>query len=153
MLHCPECGVLIEDEEKAGKPRSLEQHRRFFKIVRLVFLHWPHTHPRQFATETECRKWLQMRADYKEPKLQLPLMGMSKEHAVMLAEAAIRSVGEFGEPVVEGGNLVIYVPKSISFKSLGHLAFCALNDKVADVIEAETGLKVDVLLAEARRAA
>jgi hypothetical protein len=153
VLHCPECGILIEDEEKAGKPRSVEQHRRYFKIIRLTYLAWPHSHARQFANETECRKWLQMQANYKEVALQLPLFGMTKEAAVMLAEASIRSVGEFACPVVEGNHLVIYKPKSIAFRKLGHLAFCKLNDEVADVIEAETGLKADALLAEAKRAA
>jgi len=56
-------------------------------------------------------------------------------------------------PVLHGTDLVVFVPRSIAFHRLGHLAACALFDEVAAVIEAETGMKAEQLLHETERAA
>jgi hypothetical protein len=44
---CPHCGGGLD----GGKPRSLEQHRRYFALMRAVFHHWPETHHVQFSSE------------------------------------------------------------------------------------------------------
>lgn len=151
-LHCPECGAVFS-EEKKGKTRSVEQHRRYFGVLRATFLHWPESHPVQFSSEEECRKFLQMKAGHKTVSARIPIVGVSRERAVMLAEASIRAAGSYAVPIAHGGDLVVFVPKSIAFDKLSHLEFCRLSNQVEEVIKAETGLDPDSLLNETEKAA
>lgn len=148
--HCPDCGCVLS---AAGKPRSIDQHKRFFGLIRAVFHHWPETHETQFGDETECRKWLTMKAGHREIGAQIPLVGLNRERAMLLAEAAIRAAGSYAVPVLHGDTLVVFKPKSIAFAKLSHAAFCALNNAVDDVIRKETGIDPDQLLKEHGRAA
>ncbi len=145
--HCPACGFLLKE------PRSLAQHRRFFGLIKALFMHWPETHERQFSSEEELRKWLIMAAGWKEVGASIPLTGMNKERAMLLAEAAIRAVGSYAMPVINGDVLVIFRPKSIAFDKMGHKEFCLLNEAVDEIIKAETGFDPDILLKEHEAAA
>ncbi len=149
-MNCPHCGCEIEASDKR---RSLPHLRRYFALIRAAYHHWPETHATQFSDETECRKWLQMKAGHREIGARIPLVGMNKDRAVALVEAAIRAAGSYAVPVMHGGDLVVFVPKSIAFGKLSHLAACALFDGVADVIKDETGMDADTLLKEHERAA
>lgn len=153
MKDCPHCGCEIDLAPTKGKPRSLEQHKRYFGIVRAMFSHWPEAHPVQFSSEHELRAWLQMKAGHKEIVARIPLAGMNRERARTIVEAGIRAAGSYAWPVVHGNDLVIFKPKSIAFGKLSHLAFCALNDAVCDVIKAETGLDPEQVLLEQEKAA
>lgn len=144
---CPTCGA------KAKGIRSVDQHRRYFAVARAAFAHWPESNSRQFSDAEECRKYLQMLAGHREVAARIPLTGIRKEQAVILAEAAIRAAGAFAVPEVHGSELVIWKPKSINFASLGHLKFCDLNRAVDDVLVAQIGMTGDQLLAEHEAAA
>jgi len=148
-MTCPVCGYA---EPKKGKPRSIDQHRRYFQLVREAFVHWPESHEHQFANAEECRAYLQMKAGWREIGAQIPLSGISKERAMMLAEAAIRGAGSYAMPVLHGDTLVIFKPKSISFARMPHLEFCALNDAVENVIRDIIGVEPEQLLKERERA-
>jgi hypothetical protein len=145
MSHCPSCGCELV-AKAGGKPRSVEQIRRYFAMIRAAFHHWPESHERQFANSEELRTWLQMKAGAREVGAQIPLTGMGKERAMLLAEAAIRGAGSFAFPVIHGDTLVIFKPKSISFGKMAHSDFCRLSDEVAGVIEEETGITTNDLL-------
>ena len=67
----------------------------------------------------------------------------------MLAQAAIAGAGSYARPVIHNGELIVWRPKSIAFAKMPHLEFCALSDAVAEVIEAETGIKVEEMMREA----
>lgn len=151
MTRCIVCGY--DAGASNAKPRSVEQLRRHFGLIKAAFLHWPESHERQFADVEECRAFLQMKAGAREVGAQIPLTGMSKERAMLLAEAAIRGGGSYAMPVIHGDTLVVFRPKSIAFHKMQHVEFCRLTDAVAGVIEAETGLKADDLLRETERAA
>jgi len=151
-ITCPECGSVFSSKAK-GKPRSLEQHRRYFALMRAAFEHWPETHPRQFGDAEECRKYLQMKAGYREIAAQIPLVGMNREKVLTVVEAAVRAAGSYAVPVLHGDTMVIFKPKSIAFRALPHQAFCALNNAVDEVIFAEIGIKADDLLRETEQAA
>lgn len=146
MRVCPHCGSGLDPEK--GKPRSVAQLRRFHGLVRAVFYHWPETHAAQFGDEVECRKWLQMKAGYREIGAQIPLCGMPREKAMLIVEAAIRGAGSYALPVLHGDTLVVFKPKSIAFAKMGPADFSALNDAVSEVITKETGLDPDQLLRE-----
>lgn len=135
------------------KPRSVEQHRRYFALIKAAFHHWPEGHERQFASDEELRKWAQMKAGHREIGASIPLTGMQKERAMLLAEAAIRAAGSYAVPVIHGDVLVVFRPKSIAFDKLGHKAACQLFDEVAAVIEAEIGVPAEKLLKETVNAA
>jgi len=147
--HCPACGVVLDED----KPRSLPQLKRYFAMIRAFYFHWPEKHPRRFTTETEFRKWIQMRAGHREHGAQIPLIGMPKERAMFLAEAVIRGAGSYADVEMQGDTLVVYVPKSIAFGKLKHVAACALFDDVATVFHAETGMDPEQVMNEHARAA
>jgi hypothetical protein len=142
---CPCCETQF-DPYKAGKPRSLDQHKRFFLLIRAAFENWPENHPMQFTDEQSLRKWLTMQAGYREVIYQVPLIGVRIEVAIPLAESLMRAAGKHAKAVGHKGNLVVWGPKSISFASMSHMDFCTYNNAVQDTIEAETQLKCDILL-------
>lgn len=144
MTTCPHCGC--DASVGSGKPRSLEQHRRFFKIIREAFTHWPETHETQFASESDCRYWLTMTAGYRDVSGRVTLVGMKPDAALMLATALLRSAGSYARPVIHKGELIVWTPRSIKFGSMPHAEFCKLNDDVAAVIEREIGVSVEKLL-------
>lgn len=139
---CPRCGFELHEE----KVRSLPHHRRYFLMVNAAYEHWPERHPTQFASAEECRVWLQMKAGYRVIGARIPLWGISKEQATMIAGAAIRGAGAYAYPVMHGNDLVILKPKSIAWKKLSHTGFCKVNDAVTAVIEHEMGVRVEDLL-------
>lgn len=147
MRPCPHCLSPLEDDPK-GAPRSLEQLRRYFALMRAVYFHWPESHEHQFSNVEECRKYLQMKAGHREIGASIPLSGMKPEKAMFLAEAAIRAAGSYALPVIHGSTLVVFVPKSIAFHKMGHAEFCALNREIDEVIREETGLDPEQCLAE-----
>lgn len=147
MKSCPCCGCELAPSA-GGKARSTEQLRRYFAIIRAAFHHWPEAHQYQFANAEELRAFLQMKAGHREIGAKIPMTGMSKERAMLLAEAAIRGAGSYAMPIIHGDTLVIFRPKSVSFGKMAHADFCALSDAVEAVIRAETGLDPDQMLKE-----
>ena len=152
MKSCPHCGCELT-QPSGGKARSVEQIRRFFAMIKAAFLHWPETHERQFSSSEELRAYLQMKAGAREIGAQIPLTGLPKERAMLLAEAAIRGAGSHSMPVIHGETLVIFRPKSISFAKMAHADFCRLNDDVAGVTRNETGNDLEELMRQTERAA
>lgn len=146
-VHCKVCGCAVDGPTK-GAPRSLDQLRRFFAVIRAAFHHWPETSARQFANEEELRAYVQMKAGYREIAAKIPLAGVNSQRALILVEAAIRAAGSYAMPVLHNDELVIFKPRSISFAKLGHTDFCRLNDAVETVIEQEVGVPVETLLKE-----
>lgn len=152
MTTCPHCGCEIALAANSKVPRSPDQHRRYFALINSAYHHWPESHERQFSSAEEFRAWVQMKSGHREIGAQIPISRMKPDHALVLAEAAIKAAGSYAVPAMHGNVLVVWRPKSISFSKLGHLDFCRLNDAVADVIKAEIGLTADELL-QARDAA
>lgn len=142
--NCEFCGHAQGD---TIDPRSLVQLRRYHAMIRAAYDNWPEAHEHQFANVHECRAWLQMKAGAREIGAQIPLAGMTKERAMMLAEASLRGGGSYAMPVMHGDVLVIFRPKSISFAKMTHHEFCRLSDAVEDVIRGVLGVDAEQLLA------
>ena len=142
---CPSCTATF-DLNKIGKPRSVDQHRRFFAVCKAAFMHWPENHDRQFGDVEDARKWLTMKAGYRDLAAQIPMTNVKPDMAVMLCEAAMRAAGAHAVAVAHKGNICIWTPRSIRFDKMSHLEFCKLNDDVADVIKSEIGITADELL-------
>lgn len=150
MKACPSCGSDISGNDK---PRSLPQLRRYFSMIRSAYHHWPETSDVQFSSEDECRKHLQMRAGWRDVGARIPLVGVNPETAKMLVAAAIAGAKAHAWPVVHKGELVVWVPRSISFHSMGPQEFGSLSDAVAVVIKDMTGIDVETLMRETEQAA
>lgn len=145
---CPTCGAKAKP-----KIRSIEQHRRYFGLIRAAFHHWPETSERQFSSEDELRAYVQIKAGYREVGAQIPLSGLNKDRALLLVEAAIRGSGSYAIPIFYKDAIVVFKPKSVSFEKMGHQEFCGLNNAVATVIEQELGITADELLKQTEAAA
>ena len=148
-MSCPHCGVEIE-EPKAGKPRSVPQHRRYWALVRAAYNHWPSKHRFTPMSEDHLRKWLQVQAGHRIVET-LDMDGMALDVALASVAAQITKSGPMAFHESVGTRFYSIVSASIDFDSLPHLAACALFDAVAEVIEAETGLRCDDMITHTQR--
>lgn len=147
MNTCPHCG-------KGGKRRSIDQHRRYFALCKHAFENWPETHDFQPDTAEHLRKWLQVKAGYRT--VQEIDTSRTDPQAMKLMEATLRAAmkatSDYAWTVVHGKKLYVVASRSIAFDKISHGEFCALNDMVAEVIERESGIKVDDLMRETEAA-
>lgn len=141
---CPHCGCSFDAKEK---PRSYQQLKRFFAIVRQAWHHWPE-YAKKVDSEDDLRRWLTMSAGYRKIGARIPLKGINSDAAKMLFTEAIKGAGAYAHPVVFDDELIIWTPRSIAFNSMGPSEFNDLCDKVSDVIEAQTGLRVEDMMKE-----
>ena len=148
MVTCPVCDTKLPLK---GKPRSYDQHKRFFAMCEAAFQHWPEAHEEQFSNAEDCRKYLTMKAGWRDIASKVTLTGIREDKAILLATAVLsglpKNIG--ARPVLHKGQLIVWVPRSISYASMPHLELCALSDAVAEVIEAETGIKIEEMMAVA----
>ncbi len=145
-MNCPVCDTKLPLAK--GKPRSYDQHKRFFAMCAAAFHHWPEQHNEQFSSEDDCRKYLTMRAGWRDISSKTTLTGIREDKAILLATAIISGLphNAYARPVIHRGQLIVWVPRSIKYASMPHLEFCALSDAVAEVIEAETGMLIEELM-------
>lgn len=149
---CPTCG----SEKKS--PRSVEQHRRFFGVLRAMYANWPERHEFQPENETHLRKWILCKAKYRTVEtLTLPQtedVGLAAQ-MMMFAEKLLMTARRGGYSFARwrGLTLAIYEAESIAFDKLAQDKFNRLNDDVEAAYLAETGLNADQLLQETERAA
>lgn len=157
MSKCQHCGCDTHPDK--GKPRSVDQLRRFFGVLRAMYRHWPESAEFQPENEEHLRAWVLIKAGHKE-FTDVPVAfaedepGLTKLTAVAI-EAAVRASGGFAfiRPHPDGGMVRVYKPKSIAFAKTGQAEFNALNDAVEEVYRAETGLDPEQVLKEAEKAA
>lgn len=155
-MKCPHCQCEIDAK---SKPRSVEQLRRFFGVLRAMFKHWPENAEFQPESEEHLRKYVLCKSGHREATdVEVPFAedqpGLTKLVAVSV-EACVRGAGGFAfiRPHPDGGLVRVYKAKSIAFDKLGQADFNALNDAVEMVYAQETGLDPETVLREAERAA
>jgi hypothetical protein len=142
-MSCPHCG-------KGGKRRSVDQHRRYFSVIKHAFENWPETHDFQPDNAEHLRKWVQVKAGYRT--VQEIDTSRTDPQAMKIMEATLRAAmkatGDYAWTVVHGRKLYVVASRSIAFDKIPHGEFCTLNNLVQEVIESETGIKVDDLMKE-----
>jgi hypothetical protein len=148
-IQCP-CCEFEWDLFKGFKPRSIEQHRRFFGLVNASFAQWPEKHERQFSDTGELRSWLIMKAGWKETVLSMPMVGIKAETAAIFVGAAFKAIHAHAVCVGHRGSLIVMRPKSIKFATMKHMEFVALNQAVDDVLKDVFGVTGDELLEQHR---
>lgn len=144
MTHCPACGY-VPDERKRSKPRSVPQHKRYFAMIRAAFSHWPEGHRFKPGTVERLRKWLQAKAGHAVIKT-VHVADMTTGQAVIAVAAELAQADPIHFTHATEHDFYVIESMSIDFDSLPHLAACALFDDVAQVIEAETGLRVEDIM-------
>ena len=156
LQSCPHCGCEL------AKIRSAPQHRRYFAVIRALYMHWPERHLEtgwaiDFRPESEdqLRKWLQIKAGYFTiTSIEVP----SDDRAIIkLAMLAAEGVAKAAKDYIliqpNAGGLTCFTSKSISYNALGHSEFTKLAQAVEEVIVIETGHDPSRLLRETERAA
>lgn len=150
MTHCPHCGADLTTKPK-GKPRSVPQHRRYFALIKSAYHNWPETHDFTPQNEDHLRKWLQAKAGHRVVRT-IDAGTMTPAQAVAAVAAAMKEAGPYTFTAAVDSKLYVISSASIDFDTLPHLAACALFDEVAEIIEAETGIRCDDLIKPAPRA-
>ena len=148
MSTCPCCGYNLSAK---AKPRSLEQHKRYFALINAAYAQWPEMHDFKPDNVDHLRRWLQCKAGYYETRsFQLPETDNPATMARMMefAEALLETQPgtRFGRWI--GSTLAVFIPKSIAFEKLPHKDACRLFDDVAGFIEDAIGVPAEQLLRE-----
>jgi hypothetical protein len=137
--------------------RSPEDHRRFFGVIRAAFHHWPEAHEFQPDSEEHLRKWLLIKAGYRDvttiPVEYADAQPAMLQLVVLTVEAAMKAAGGYAFVRPHGVGLAIFAAKSIKWDTLSQKKFNIVRDAVESVIKAETGLEPDDILKETERAA
>ena len=154
MKKCPHC--LCDMDPEKGKPRSLDQMRRFFGVLRTIYNHWPEAVEEfQPHSEEHLRKWILCKAGHGTvvQTLTMPRTSNPSLMAALMsfAEQLLEIDNRFGR--WKGSTLAIYEAKSIAFHKLGQAAFNRLNDEVEAAYKEVTGLDPDEVLNQTERAA
>ena len=148
-MKCPHCQCDIDGK---SKPRSVEQLRRFFAMLRAMFSHWPEGSEFQPDDMEHLRKWALIKAGHRETT-DVPVAwaedqpGLTKLAALAI-EGALKAAGAYAfiRPHPEGGLVRVFKAKSIAFDKLGQAEFNSLNDAVETVYAQETGLDPEQVL-------
>jgi len=129
------------------RPRSTEQHRRFFGVVKAAFDNWPEAHRFRPDSPEHLRAWLLVKAKHSSIKTFHVGKNEADEVARLLPIIAAMMLHRYCWCRTDGvSSVAVCVPESIAFDKLEHVAFCKLCDDVEAVIESETGLRADDLL-------
>ena len=145
MKECPHCGCVLT------KGRSLPDHRRFFALIERAFENWPEGHEFQPESREHLRAWLTCKAGYRESTpIHMPDMATDRMRDLfrLSIEAAISAAGGAAFVVPYRDVVAVVRPKSIAWDKIDQREFSKLRDAVSDVIETETGIKVDHLMRE-----
>lgn len=146
---CPKCG------HELSRARSPQDHRRFFAVIQRAYENWNHAHEFQPTSSEHLRAFLLCRAGYHdvttvpvefvegEPQL-LKLVSLAVEASVKAALAS----GDFAFTRIHGEGIAVFRPKSISWSTIDQKAFGPIREAVEEVIEAETGIKIEDMLKE-----
>lgn len=149
-LSCPVCGTRV-----ASKPRSTPQLRRYFKLVQVAYDHLPEGSEAQHhaGNVDEFRKYVQMKAGHFDVVASAGLLDADGDDLARVMKQLAHAAGWYALPVVKGGAISIYVPKSIAYHKLSHGEACKLFDEVSAVIKDVVGVDAETLLKEAEKSA
>lgn len=151
MTTCPHCGCEFTPEQ-----RSVQQHRRFFKLMRVAFDHWPESYKAFQPSDPEhLRAWLICHKDCDYRAITDVHLGHEPTPAeIGLIQGGLDASGAYAWcfPLPEG--YLVVRPKSMSFQKMGHKKACTvmavIDEMVCDIFRVRS---TDELLKEHERAA
>src|SRR3990172_8166105 len=151
MKLCAHCGKPV------AKPRSPDDHRRFFGLIAAAFHHWPEDHEFQPDTAEHLRAWLLIKAGYRTvTPIECEWLDNQTALARLVAlaiEGALRAQKGYSFVRVHGDRIAVFAARSIDWETLDQKAFAPVREAVEGVIKAETGLDPDQLLSESEKPA
>lgn len=151
---CPHCQSNIDTD---AKPRSVQQLRRFFSVLRAMFQHWPESNRFQPRDEEHLRAWVLCRSShYSVVDVDVPDSDAETLSLVARSvEAAIKASKNFAfvQPDPDGNRVRVFSPKSIAFHKLSPAEFTKLNEEVEAVYLNETGIDPSAALKQTENAA
>lgn len=135
-MTCPHCG---------SQPRSSDDHRRFFALVKAAFEQWPEGGAFTPDNIDHLRAYLLCKAGYRKTT-----MIETDEPAATVAaiEAAFRAADTYAFVRPYGDGVAVYSPKSLRFDKTDQKAFNAVRDEVSSIIESVIGVTAEQLLRE-----
>jgi hypothetical protein len=140
---CPACGQV-----KPKRPRSVDDHRRFFGVIRAAFKQWPEADDFQPDNEEHLRSFLLCKAGYRET-VTVPFESDDPaitRLAVLAVEASIKAAQTYAFVRPHGTGVAIFTAKSLKFDTLDQKLFGPLREAVEAIIENTIGVKADALL-------
>lgn len=141
------------------RPRSVEDHKRFFALIKAAYSTWPESHDFQPESEEHLRAYLLCAAGYRQvTDVAVPYAEDQPAVTRLVAisiEAAIKAAGAYAfiRPDANGGRVAVYRAKSIKFETLDQAKFGPVREAVENLIETALGTKVDTILAMEEAAA
>jgi hypothetical protein len=144
-------GAVVKIDIKQG--RKLRPHNFMMAIIDRAFEHWPSGHRFPAQNPDHLRAWLLVHARHftifgeTVRKLTNPLIMVG-----FMQEAMSRTMaaGGYSFTVERHGSIAVYIPKSIAFAKIDECEIRPIREAVFEIIEIETGLKIDDLRREAR---
>lgn len=127
------------------KPRSVDQHRRFFGLIKAAFHHWPEQHSFQPDNEEHLRAWLLVKAKHRKIH-SFAFSDGAAELARLVPIMTLMMLDRYSWAWPYEDGIRVCVPASVSFKSLPHAEACKVLDNVGQVLRDEAGLEPDDLL-------
>jgi hypothetical protein len=113
-------------------------------------MHWPETHSFRPQSEEHLRRWLQAKSGHRDV-VTIDTSEMTPAQAVSAVAGAMRNAGPYAFVSNVETKLYVVTSKSVSFVNLPQISACALFDAVAEVIEVETGIRADEMIAHTPR--
>ena len=142
---CPICDTPIPTGIKG---RSVPQLRRYMVLMREAWKHWPDGHEYQFDDWNQLRKWLQMKAGWREVAARFPMKMPPAERRRMLnlLRLSLAVGGEFLWPVATPTEIILWRPKSIAFHAMDHDEVGDLIHAVEELLPEEMGVTAEELM-------
>lgn len=151
-VSCPNCATTF-DAKAPPKPRSVEEHRRFFGIIRAAFRNWPESHLFQPKDEHHLRAWLICEAGPLYTEIETITLPDAPPAliATMMAfiERLLDADPRFKRGVWRGSTLTITRPKSLRFDKMKQGDFHELNERVSETVSRILQVTIKELLGEA----
>lgn len=131
-----------------AKPRSVDQHRRLFALIKAAYEHWPETHAFQPDNEEHLRAWLLVKAKHRRIHKFSFAGGESAAVAELIPAITLMMLQKYSWAWPLDDAVAVCVPESIAFDKLSHADACKVFDDVEVVLRNEAGLDADELLKE-----
>ncbi len=135
------------------KPRSLDQHKRFFGVIRALFNQWPEAHGFQPDNEEHLRAYVLVKSGHRSVKSFYVLNDEeASDFARLLPMVTAVMLNRYCWAWAQGDELRVAAPLTTNFKDMSHKEACAVYDKADEFIRS-IGFDPDQLLKEAEKAA
>ena len=135
------------------KPRSIDQHKRFFGLVRALYHHWPEGHDFQPDNEEHLRAYLLVKAKHRSIKeFYLSDERMTDDVARLLPVITAMMLNRYCWAWAEGDALKVCAPLTTNFKDMKHEEACQVYDAVDQYVRS-IGMDPEEVLKQTETAA